>query len=212
MKKNVGISYKAFAVILAAVLILGGTIGGTMAWLIDGTTAMKNTFTDSDVDIELTESENLNLQMIPGHTITKDPKVTSNSYKLVPNHIYDKAPVIHVTKGSEACYVFVKINKSSNYDDYLAPYTVADDWTLVDGENNVYYKAFTEKITANTELPVLKDNKVTVLESVTKKQMNDIKNNAVDEPTLTFTAYAVQYYKTNNTPFTVAEAWAKATN
>jgi len=51
-----------------------------------------------------------------------------------------------------------------------------------------------------------------VLESVTKKQMNDIKNNAVDEPTLTFTAYAVQYYKTNNTPFTVAEAWAKATN
>ena len=193
MKKNVGISYKAFAVILAAVLILGGTIGGTMAWLIDGTTAMKNTFTDSDVDIELTESENLNLQMIPGHTITKDPKVT----------VYEK---------SEACYVFVKINKSSNYDDYLAPYTVADDWTLVDGENNVYYKAFTEKITANTELPVLKDNKVTVLESVTKKQMNDIKNNAVDEPTLTFTAYAVQYYKTNNTPFTVAEAWAKATN
>lgn len=193
MKKNVGISYKAFAVILAAVLILGGTIGGTMAWLIDGTTAMKNTFTDSDVDIELTESENLNLQMIPGHTITKDPKVT----------VYEK---------SEACYVFVKINKSSNYDDYLAPYTVADDWTLVDGENNVYYKAFTEKITAKTELPVLKDNKVTVLESVTKKQMNDIKNNAVDEPTLTFTAYAVQYYKTNNTPFTVAEAWAKATN
>jgi len=193
MNKNVGISYKAFAVILAAVLILGGTIGGTMAWLIDGTTAMKNTFTDSDVDIELTESENLNLQMIPGHTITKDPKVT----------VYEK---------SEACYVFVKINKSGNYDDYLAPYTVADDWTLVDGENNVYYKAFTEKITANTELPVLKDNKVTVLESVTKKQMNDIKNNAVDEPTLTFTAYAVQYYKTNNTPFTVAEAWAKATN
>ena len=193
MNKNVGISYKAFAVILAAVLILGGTIGGTMAWLIDGTTAMKNTFTDSDVDIELTESENLNLQMIPGHTITKDPKVT----------VYEK---------SEACYVFVKIIKSGNYDDYLAPYTVADDWTLVDGENNVYYKAFTEKITANTELPVLKDNKVTVLESVTKKQMNDIKNNAVDEPTLTFTAYAVQYYKTNNTPFTVAEAWAKATN
>jgi len=193
MNKNVGISYKAFAVILAAVLILGGTIGGTMAWLIDGTTAMKNTFTDSDVDIELTESENLNLKMIPGHTITKDPKVT----------VYEK---------SEACYVFVKINKSGNYDDYLAPYTVADDWTLVDGENNVYYKAFTEKITANTELPVLKDNKVTVLESVTKKQMNDIKNNAVDEPTLTFTAYAVQYYKTNNTPFTVAEAWAKATN
>lgn len=199
MKKNVGISYKAFAVILAAVLILGGAIGGTMAWLIDDTTPVSNVFTDSDINItlsettgEITENEH-KYKMIPGHTIPKDPKVT----------VYEK---------SEACYVFVKINKSGNYDDYLAPYTVADDWTLVDGENNVYYKAFTEKITANTELPVLKDNKVTVLESVTKKQMNDIKNNAVDEPTLTFTAYAVQYYKTNNTPFTVAEAWAKATN
>ena len=194
MNKNVGISYKALVLLLAVVLVLGGAIGGTMAWLIDSTTAMTNTFTDSDVDIELTESENLNLKMIPGHTITKDPKVT-------------------VSANSEACYVFVKIDKSANYDTYLAPYTVADDyWTPVEGQNNVYYKAFTEKITANTVLPVLKGNEVTVLESVTKKQMNDIKNNLVDEPTLTFTAYAVQYYKTNNTPFTVAEAWANATN
>lgn len=51
MKKNVGISYKAFAVILAAVLILGGAIGGTMAWLIDGTEAVANVFTDTWIDI-----------------------------------------------------------------------------------------------------------------------------------------------------------------
>ena len=53
MEKNVGISYKAFAVILAAVLVLGGAIGGTMAWLIDGTEAVANVFTDSDINITL---------------------------------------------------------------------------------------------------------------------------------------------------------------
>lgn len=190
MKKNVGISYKAFAVILAAVLILGGTIGGTMAWLIDSTDPVKNTFTDSDVDIELTESEGLNLKMIPGHTITKNPTVT-------------------VSENSEACYVFVKIDESENYDTYLQPYTVADDWALVEGQNNIYYKAFADKITADKELHVLKDDKVTVKKDVTKEQMNDIKNNPDKAPTLTFTAYAVQYYKTNGEPFTVTEAWEK---
>ena len=192
MNKNVGISYKALGLLLAVVLVLGGAIGGTMAWLIDGTDAVANVFTDSDVDIEFNETTT-NYQMIPGHTINKDPKVT-------------------VKANSEACYVFVEIEKSANYDAYLAQYTVADGWMLVDGEDNVYYQAFDAKINADTELPVLKDNKVTVLESVTKKQMNDIKNDVVDEPTLTFTAYAVQYYKTNNTAFTVSEAWAKAKN
>ena len=98
MKKNVGISYKAFAVILAAVLILGGAIGGTMAWLIDGTEAVANVFTDSDINITLVEEAKSKpdaFKMIPGHTITKDPKVT-------------------VKSGSEDCYLFVKIDKSEN--------------------------------------------------------------------------------------------------
>ena len=53
-------------------------------------------------------------------------------------------------------------------------------------------------------------DEVLVKPEVTKAQMNAIKNGSVDEPTLTFTAYAVQLYKTNGTEFTAEQAWAKA--
>ena len=51
----------------------------------------------------------------------------------------------------------------------------------------------------------MKDNKVTVLDSVTKEMMNDTGFTA---PTLTFTAYATQLYKNNTDKFTPANAWA----
>ncbi len=200
MKKNVGISYKAFAVILAAVLILGGTIGGTMAWLIDDTKPVSNVFTDSDIEITLNETTE-DYKMIPGHTIDKDPKVS-------------------VAKGSEDCYLFVKIDKSINYDTYLADYKIVADWTKL--EDGVYYRTVKAEDTTR-EFSLLasgeytssedgnftwEDNQVLVRPEVTKAQMNAI--NGENQPTLTFTAYAVQLNKTNNTPFTPAEAWAKA--
>ncbi len=203
MKKNVGISYKAFAVILAAVLILGGTIGGTMAWLIDDTTPVSNVFTDSDIEITLNETTK-DYKMIPGHTIDKDPKVS-------------------VAEGSEDCYLFVKIDKSSNYDTYLADYAVTDGWNGELG-NGVYYRIVktsdeTRKFSllASGSYTSADDgnfawdaDEVLVKPEVTKAQMNAIKNGSVDEPTLTFTAYAVQLYKTNGTEFTAEQAWAKA--
>lgn len=224
MKKNVGISYKAFAVILAAVLILGGTIGGTMAWLIDNDKPVTNTFTDSDINITLTESENLDLKMVPGYTITKDPTVT-------------------VEAGSEDCYLFVKIDKSANYDKYLAQYAVDTsdgEWTkLIENQNSAVYHRTVLKNDEVREFSILTSgsigkegegdgvfewgpNQVLVKPSVTKANMDAIDGvvengdeeaiNAelANRPTLTFTAYAVQRNKTNNTPFTPVEAWAKA--
>lgn len=203
MKKNVGISYKAFAVILAAVLILGGTIGGTMAWLIDDTTPVSNVFTDSDIEITLNETTE-DYKMIPGHTIDKDPKVS-------------------VAEGSEDCYLFVKIDESANYDTYLADYAVTDGWNGELG-NGVYYR-IVKTSDETREFSLLKsgkydslndgeftweDDQVLVKPEVTKAQMNAIKDGSVEEPTLTFTAYAVQLYKTNGTEFTAEQAWAKA--
>ena len=205
MKKNVGISYKAFAVILAAVLVLGGTIGGTMAWLIDDPKPVSNVFTDSDIEITLNETTE-DYKMIPGHTIDKDPKVS-------------------VAEGSEDCYLFVKIDKSANYDTYLADYAIVEGWNELDGHEGVYFR---EVKTSNDdqEFSLLADGEYTdpectedgkfswdadqvlVRPSVTKEQMNAI--NGENQPTLTFTAYAVQLNKTNNIPFTPAEAWAKA--
>ena len=184
---------KTFVLLLALVLIAGAAVGGTLAWLTDTTEAVQNTFTTSDIDITLTESKNLDLKMIPGWTIAKDPKVT-------------------VKANSEKCYLFVKIEKSSNFDNFMT-YEMAVNsdetaiWTEltgVNGVNGVYYRV----VDASDEdqvFAVLKDDKVTVSGEVTKAMMNEL--TTATYPTLTFTAYASQYMKNNTESFTAAEAW-----
>ncbi len=173
---------KALFIMLSAALIVCATVAGTLAWLTDTTDPVVNTFTVGDINITLTESENLDLKMVPGQPIRKDPKVT-------------------VKAGSEACWLFVKVEKSADFDSFMA-FDPADGWTEL--ETGVYYREVAAT-TADTDFPVLKDNKVMVLDSVTKTMLEDAKTNA---PTLTFTAYAVQKAGFENA---VADAWAAAT-
>ena len=171
MRRNSnGISARVLVMAVALTLIIGGIIGGSVAWLTDKTEPVVNTFTVGDINITLTESENLNLKMVPGNSITKDPKVT-------------------VKADSEACWLFVKYEKSANYDTYLNEPTIADGWTKLDGETNVYYREVNTFTATDTPFDVLKDNKVKVKETATKENMKTAKTNP---PTLTFTAYAVQ--------------------
>ncbi|MDD5919417.1 MAG: SipW-dependent-type signal peptide-containing protein [bacterium] len=179
---------KTFVLLLALVLIAGAAVGGTLAWLTDTTDAVQNTFTTSDIDITLAETTTA-YKMVPGYTIAKDPKVT-------------------VKAGSEKCYLFVKIEKSSNFDDYMT-YTVATGWTqLKDASNNdvpgVYYR-IVETTEMGTPYSVLAGDIVTVKDTVTKADMNGLTENTY--PTLTFTAYASQFMKNNTESFTAADAW-----
>ncbi len=169
--------------IVAVVLVLCCAIGGTLAWLTDKTNPVVNTFTVGDINIELKESENLNLKMVPGNTIVKDPKVT-------------------VKADSEACYLFVKVEKSTNFENFMT-WAIADGWQLVPGETNVYYREV-NATTADTSFDVLKGNSVAVKDSVTKEALNALNENTL--PTLTFTAYAVQ--KANIAD--AKTAWAEA--
>lgn len=180
MKKN---SKKMVALLLALCLLIGGVVGGTIAYLVDKTDPVVNTFTTSDVDITLGETTT-DYKMVPGATIAKDPTVT-------------------VKAGSEACYVFVKVEKSTNFDDYMT-YTMVEGWTLVDGQTNIYYKTVNAATaSAGTSLPILAGNQVTVLSTVTKADMADAET---AKPTLTFTAYAIQQAGFD----TPEKAWAEA--
>lgn len=160
---------KIIAAVLVVAIVASCAVGATLAWLQDETDEVVNTFTTSKVEIELDESNNLDLEMVPGKVITKDPKVT-------------------VVAGSEACYVFVKIEKSDNYGTYLEEYKIADGWKELDGVEGVYYREVDE-IAADEVFYVLKDNQVVVKTGVTNDNMTAANENA---PTLTFTAYAVQ--------------------
>ena len=191
---------KSLALVLALAMIVVCVVGGTLAWLTDKTAPVKNTFTYGDINIKLEETDatvaadgsaTKEFKMIPGYTIAKDPKVT-------------------VEAGSEKCYLFVKVEKSSNFDTFMT-YTMADGWTQGDGTNipsNVYYRVV-ETSTADQPFYVLAGNQVTVKDTVTKADMNALKADDAIQPTLTFTAYACQFNSSNNTPFTAEAAWAK---
>lgn len=178
---------KGLALVLALALMVVGAVAGTLAWLTAKSDTVTNTFTTSDIKVELTETTGENYQMIPGYTITKDPKAT-------------------VLTGSEKCFLFVKLEKSGDFDQFLT-YEMAVDWHELDGVNGVYYRVVdgtTNQI--GTPYSVLKDNQVTVKGTVTKDQMNGLTANTY--PKLTITAYASQLYKSAGVEFTPAEAWA----
>lgn len=179
------LSSKGLALMMALVLMVGGVIGGTVAWLTATSDEVVNTFTTSDINVELKETKT-DFKMIPGYTIEKDPKAT-------------------VLSGSEECWLFVKLEKSTNFDSYLT-YSMADGWYLVDGQTNVYARKVESK-DIGTAYSVLKDDQVTVLGSVTKEMMEEA-NTETMKPTLTITAYASQLHKNATEVFTAVEAWA----
>ena len=186
-RKRKGVATKTMILVLAVMLIVGCTIGGTLAWLTATTGEVKNTFTTSDISITLTETKggtNKEFKMVPGCTIEKDPKVT-------------------VLAGSEKCYLFVKLEKSTNFDTFMT-YTTASDWTALTDVENVYYRVV-DASAANQAFDVLSGNTVSVKDSVTKADMNGL--NQTTYPTLTVSAYASQYFKNNTESFTATEAW-----
>lgn len=195
------ISMKPIALILALVLTLGGVIGGTVAWLIATPDPVVNTFTYGDINIELDETDT---------QLDNDGNDNTNQYKMIPGEKITKDPVVTVLKGSEDMYLFVKLEKSANFDTFME-YTMAENWHPVDGADGVCYRWITAAAVAdeNMEIHVIANDTVTVKESVTKEMLNalDAPGAAATYPTLTVTAYAVQEAGSN----TAAEAWAKIT-
>ena len=162
------VSSKAFAAVLALVLVLGCALGGTVAWLVAKSDPVVNTFTYGDININLEETTGSSYKIIPGVDIAKDPKVT-------------------VKANSEACWLFVKVDEVGTFVADKVTYSVADGWTALTGQPGVYYREV-GAVTADTDFYVLKDNVVKVSDTLTKEDIKDIPTG----PTLTFTAYAVQ--------------------
>ena len=183
-RRRRSVSSRTFIVMLALVLVIGCAVGGTVAWLVSSTNAVVNTFTFGAINITLSETTGENYKIIPGKDISKDPKVT-------------------VKKDSEACWLFVEVKEEGTFVADKVTYSIADGWTKGDGTKipaNVYYRAV-DAVNADTDFPVLQDDKIHVSEDLTKSDIQSI----TTQPKLTFTAYAVQKDGIN----TAADAWAK---
>lgn len=192
-RKKKGVSTKVFLSLLALVLVVGCAVGGTIAWLTATTEPVVNTFTYGKIKIDLAETTGTEYKIIPGVNISKDPKVT-------------------VIGGSEACWLFVKVAEKGTFVTDKVTYSIAEGWTALDATNHpgVYYREV-DAVTADTNFNVLAGDEtypngvVTVSENLTKAEVNSV---AATQPTLTFTAYAVQKDGIN----TAAEAWAQVSN
>lgn len=115
---------KAILLALCAVLLVGASVAGTLAYLTSQTKTLTNTFTVGKVEITLTEAktdaygQKVNEQGNPDSAEGNDEVRLDgsegrkgNSYVLVPGQTYHKDPTLTVKQGSEDCIVFVKVKE-----------------------------------------------------------------------------------------------------
>ena len=214
--KNLNV--KILAMLAAMCLVITGAVGGTLAWLMDSTKTVKNTFTYGDIDITLTETDTNEDQ-------DNDPN--TNTYPMIPGHDLTKDPKVVVLANSEANWLFVKVEEymgdtlngkvtvgetEYSFDDYLT-YAIADGWTALDETNHpgVYYREMEKSDQDSDPISVLAGDKVTVKEEVTKEMFNALDQDANGDPidpakypVLAVTAYAVQR---DAKIATAADAW-----
>lgn len=188
-KINMKGGMKAIAMLLSLVLVFVGVIGGTVAWLIAESDEVVNTFTYGDINLDLDETDT---------ELDDDNDPDTNDYEMLPGAEIVKDPKVTVKADSVSNWLFVKLEKSANFDDFLT-YTIASGWTQLYDENGeevegVYYLFHLED-DEDVEYEVLMDNEVQVREDVTKEMLNalDADPNSPNYPTLTVSAYAVQH-------------------
>ena len=159
--------------VCSAALLVCVTVGATVAYLTSSDT-VTNTFTVGNVQIKLDEAK----AKADGSLVENANRVQANSYKLLPGHTYTKDPTVHVTAGSEDCWLFVKVENGisafeaekvqatdqdgkpsvdeQNNPVYaylpIADQILANGWTALDGVAGVYYKQYSSQKSAKDEV------------------------------------------------------------
>lgn len=209
---------RKFILMMCSIVIVGGMVAGTLAWLAARTNPVINNFIGSNLTIDLSETTK-EYSMIPGDDIEKNPKVT-------------------VEAGSEACWLFLQVKESvyqangSTYEvdgkarvnkgndlykylDYgIIPYNVTEEidigWEKIETDdaismglpvkegdivvNTYYYRDVGKEGTALEEAKtyeILEGNKVTVNNWIINAELDSqwLKDHPV---TITFTPIAIQ--------------------
>lgn len=199
---------KTLVAISAVVLVFFCTVGATLAWLVDSTDEVKNTFTTAGIEIELIETQN------PDGTEVANG-VTDWTAQMIPGYTYSKNPKVTVKANSVDCYLFVKfeVTGTATALEYTSNLT-GNGWIqgTGDGEDgngvptNVWFREVTSS-TSDQSWELLKDNQVKISESLTKTDMPTGEN----APSLKYTAYASQLHKNATEKFTAAQAWTNVT-
>lgn len=195
-------SNKALLVLLALVLVIGCTVGGTLAWLTAETGTATNTFTVGDIGtLTLKEKKTAvgadgvinNYTIVPGMDIAKDPMVSYTDKKNAVD-VY-----VFVKVGAEGWTLSDKEYSINSGDTKLLRWTVGDTWTAVEGKTGVYYTTV-DADSSLTDAEVIEGSTITVSSAIKEDNVSAIAEAAGN---ITFTAYAIQQAGFD----TVADAW-----
>lgn len=228
--KKKSVSMKAVALLLVVILLIGCTIGGTIAYLMTNTNSVTNTFVVGDIGtLTLKENDSVannntnTFTIIPGDNLTKNVTV-SYSYT---DDTTDK-------KDDVAVYVFVKVDTTgwtvTDNKDYAITGTVKDaegndvtqnllSWSIdsgweyltIDGNARVYFKTVEANGSLTDAAVISNSGTITVSSAITESNIDAIATAAGD---IVFTAYAIQQADggaDNDGKFTPAEAWSEIT-
>ena len=164
---------KVLVIVLSLTLLILVAVAGTLTWLQVQTDPITKTFVAGDIKLRLTD--------------------TTGSYKMVPDVAIKEEIKVTVEAGSEACYVYIKVEKSQNFDDFLNC-SITNTWIPLSGYDDIYYRVVSANeqtgVVEEASFTVLKDNQLLTKPGVTKEQLNAL--TAETYPKLTVTAYAVQ--------------------
>jgi len=216
---------KTIAALMAFVLIIGATVGVTLAYLSDKTSDVVNTFTVGKVDIDLYEHD-----LKTDGTLDKTKEVLGeDTYKIIPGSAQPKDPTVDVIAGSEECYLFIKVVEKNNIITAASGNTAAVkyvDWKIATGwtklsetsENGVVTYVYYQVVSAadatsgksfqvlaggdstNTTGQVTYSADLTAAQiaALYKLENNNYVIDTTKQPTLTLTAYAVQKANVDN--------------
>ena len=160
---------KILAGVLACILLIGIGVGGTLAWLVDDSETVTNTFTVGDINISLAETTGTDYKIVPGTSSPKDPKLT-------------------VAVKSEKCYVYACVENNVKLDGVVVatPDISSTDWVAIGTSGNkTVYRYMGAKATngvvdadsAAVELPVF--TSVAYSNTIEKGDIEELTNKTI---------------------------------
>lgn len=201
--------FKAMALVLAFVLVIGASVVGTLAWLTATTDQVKNTFASAELfetpvkDFTLWEHKaepNGN-----GTYKLGTEEVLKNTYEILPGVTIPKDPTVDVVNLEEYAYLYIKVTGLPMGDGLTA--TVDDaNWTALNGYDGVYVYSgtyaesniikATDEVKKTFTATILTNNRIEVASTY---------NGTRDNIELSFDAYMVQATGNGDN---AAAAWA----
>ena len=191
---------RTLLVVCMMLVVMVGSIAGTVAWLTATSGTVTNTFTTGDINIKLDEA-------VLGATNGSRTEAGNTGYKIIPGAKIAKDPTVTVLEKSEKCYVYALVEDNLLVDGAsVATFVVSTNWKAVKTEGNktlYQYTSIVDASAADQKLDAI-FTEVQIADTVIKDKIGQLTNK-----TVVVNAYAHQSENTDEaTADAAAIAWA----